>query len=331
MPPIKTYTKSFYEVVKDTINGFSEYKILKMSASLAYITVFALAPLLLVILFICDVFLGREALEGAIYSQMKDFLGPSAATQIQSMIQNLALSPNSTIAAIVGIGTLIFAATSVFAEIQDSINTIWSLRPKKRSGIWLFIKARLLSFGVIGSLGFIMLVALGFSTVLDGISLQLTQTYPQINLEFIYFSNILVTFLVTSLLFGAIFTILPDAEISWKQVRVAAFTTTILFMFGKFLITFYISNSNIGDVYGAAGSIVVLMVWVYYSSVILYLGATFAKCYAIKFAEPIRPSKYAEIVQYIAVTTEAETIQSADNEIKELKKEDKIAIENIKT
>lgn len=330
MPIIQTYIKSFYEVIKDTIDGFSEFKILKMSASLAYITVFSLAPLLLVILFICDVFWGREAIEGAIYAQMKDFLGPSAAVQIQSMIQNLALSPNSTIAAVIGIGTLIFAATSVFAEIQDSINTIWSLRPKKRSGIWLFIKARLLSFGVIGSLGFIVLVALGFSTLLDGISDQLAQTYSEISIGFIYFSNILVTFIITSLLFGAIFTILPDADITWRQVRVAAFTTTVLFMFGKFLITFYISNSNIGDVYGAAGSIVVLMVWVYYSSVILYLGATFAKCYAVKFAEPIKPSKYAEIVQYISVTTDAKTIQSAAHEIKDLKKEKEICIDDIK-
>lgn len=330
MPVIQTYIKSFYEVIKDTIDGFSEFKILKMSASLAYITVFSLAPLLLVILFICDVFWGREAIEGAIYAQMKDFLGPSAAVQIQSMIQNLALSPNSTIAAVIGIGTLIFAATSVFAEIQDSINTIWSLRPKKRSGIWIFIKARLLSFGVIGSLGFIVLVALGFSTLLDGISDQLAQTYSEISIGFIYFSNILVTFIITSLLFGAIFTILPDADITWRQVRVAAFTTTVLFMFGKFLITFYISNSNIGDVYGAAGSIVVLMVWVYYSSVILYLGATFAKCYAVKFAEPIKPSKYAEIVQYISVTTDAKTIQSADHEIKDLKKEKEICIDDIK-
>lgn len=331
MPANQTYIKSFYEVIKDTIDGFSEFKLLKMSASLAYITVFSLAPLLLVILFICDVFWGREAIEGAIYAQMKDFLGPSAAEQIQSMIQNLALSPNSTIAAVIGIGTLIFAATSVFAEIQDSINTIWSLRPKKRSGIWLFIKARLLSFGVIGSLGFIMLVALGFSTLLDGISDRLAQTYSEISVGFIYFSNILVTFIITSLLFGAIFTILPDADITWRQVRVAAFTTTVLFMFGKFLITFYISNSNIGDVYGAAGSIVVLMVWVYYSSVILYLGATFAKCYAVKFAEPIKPSKYAEIVQYITVTTDAKTIQSADHEIKDLKKEKEICIDDIKT
>lgn len=330
MPAIQTYVKSFYEVVKDTIDGFSEFKILKMSASLAYITVFSLAPLLLVILFICDIFWGREAIEGAIYSQVKSFVGPSSAEQLQTMIQNLAMSPNSTIAAVIGIGTLIFAATSVFAEIQDSINTIWSLRPKKRSGIWLFIKARLLSFGVIGSLGFIMLVALGFSTLLDGISDNLAQTYSEISVGFIYVSNIIVTFIITSLLFGAIFTILPDADISWRQVRVAAFTTTILFMLGKFLITLYISNSNIGDVYGAAGSIVVLMVWVYYSSVILYLGATFAKCYAVKFAEPIKPSKYAEIVQYITVTTEAETIQSADHEIKDLKKDNSICMEDIK-
>ena len=330
MKNLRKYIQLFYEVIKDTFDGFIEFKVLKMSASLAYITVFSLAPLLLVILFICDVFWGREAIEGAIYSQVNSFVGTSSAIQIQAMIQNLALSKNSTVAAVIGIGTLLFGATSVFAEIQDSINTIWGLRHKKKSGFWLFIKARLLSFGVIGSLGFILLVALGFSTLLDGISNQLTQTYTEISVVVFYVSNLIATLIITSLLFGAIFTILPDADITWKQVRVAAFTTTILFMFGKFLITFYIANSNISDVYGAAGSIVVLMVWVYYSSVILYLGATFAKCYALKFAEPIKPSKYAEIVQYITVTTDAKTIQSADDEIKQLKKEPEISIDDIK-
>ncbi len=330
MKNLSKYIKSFYEVIKDTFDGFLEFKVLKMSASLAYITVFSLAPLLLVILFICDVFWGREAIEGAIYSQVNSFVGASSAEQIQAMIQNLALSKNSTLAAVIGIGTLLFGATSVFAEIQDSINTIWGLRHKKKSGFWLFLKSRLLSFGVIGSLGFILLVALGFSTLLDGISNQLTQTYTEISVIIFYMSNLVATFIITSLLFGSIFTILPDAEITWKQVRVAAFTTTILFMLGKFLITFYITNSNISDVYGAAGSIVVLMVWVYYSSVILYLGATFAKFYAIKFAQPIRPSRYAEIVQYITVTTEAKTLQSADEESKELKKEPEISVENIK-
>lgn len=330
MKNLRKYIQSFYEVIKDTFDGFLEFKVLKMSASLAYITVFSLAPLLLVILFICDVFWGREAIEGAIYSQVNSFVGTSSAEQIQAMIQNLALSKNGTLAAVIGIGTLLFGATSVFAEIQDSINTIWGLRHKKKSGFWLFLKSRLLSFGVIGSLGFILLVALGFSTLLDGISNQLTQTYTEISVVVFYVSNLIATLIITSLLFGAIFTILPDADITWKQVRVAAITTTILFMLGKFLITFYITNSNISDVYGAAGSIVVLMVWVYYSSVILYLGATFAKCYAIKFAEPIKPSKYAEIVQYITVTTDAKTIQSADDEIKELKKVPDISIEDMK-
>jgi membrane protein len=330
MKNLRKYIKSFHEVIKDTFDGFLEFKVLKMSASLAYITVFSLAPLLLVILFICDFFWGREAIEGAIYSQVNSFVGASSAEQIQAMIQNLALSKNSTLAAIIGIGTLLFGATSVFAEIQDSINTIWGLRHKKKSGFWLFLKSRLLSFGVIGSLGFILLVALGFSTFLDGISNQLTQTYTEISVIVFYVSNLVATLIITSLLFGSIFTILPDAEITWKQVRVATFTTTILFMLGKFLITFYITNSNISDVYGAAGSIVVLMIWVYYSSVILYLGATFAKYYAIKFAQPIKPSKYAEIVQYITITTDAKTIQSADDEIKELKKESDISIEDIK-
>lgn len=331
MQILKNYIKGFYEVIKDTLDGFLEFKVLKMSAALAYVTVFSLAPLLLVILFICDVFWGREAIEGAIYSQVKSFVGTSSAEQIQSMIQNLALSENSSIAAVIGIGTLLFGATSVFAEIQDSINTIWGLRPKKKSGFWLFLKSRLLSFGVIGSLGFILLVALGFSTLLDGISNQLTQTYTEISVIVFYIANVGATLIITSLLFGAIFTILPDAEITWKQVRVASFTTTLLFMLGKFLISFYITNSNISDVYGAAGSIVVLMVWIYYSSVILYLGATFAKCYAIKFAKPIKPSKYAEIVQYITVTTDAKTIQSADDEIKELKKEPTVCMEDIKS
>ncbi|MFN3756381.1 MAG: YihY/virulence factor BrkB family protein [Flavobacterium sp.] len=319
MSTIKKYFYSLFEVIKDTFTTFLEFKVLKMSSSLAYITIFSLAPLLLVILFICDVFWGRQAIEGAIYAQAKSFVGTSSAEQLQSMIQNLAKSQNSSLAAIAGIGTLIFAATSVFAEIQDSINTIWGLRPKKKSGIWLFIKARLLSFGVIGSLGFIMLVALSFSTLLDGISGQLTQTYSEINVVIFYILNIVVTALITSLLFAAIFKILPDADISWSQVRIAALTTTFLFMMGKFLIAFYISNSNISSVYGAAGSMVVLMVWVYYSSVILYLGATFAKCYAIKFATPIKPSKYAEIVQYVTLTTNLKTLQSADDEFKELK------------
>jgi len=283
------------------MNGFLEHKILKMSAALAYITMFSIGPLLLVILFLSDIFLGRDAIEGTIYGQIKNFVGPASAEQIQTIIQNLALSDEGLIAGIIGVVTLLIGATSVFAEIQDSINTIWGIKPKKQSGFWLFLKARLLSFGVITSIGFILLVSLALSTILEVLSDQFFSKFSESAVYFIYIANSIVTFIVISLLFGSIFKILPDATIKWQQVRLAAFVTALLFMLGKFLISFYIANSNLRDVYGTAGSFVILMVWVYYSSVILYFGAEFAKRYAIEFENPIIPYDYAEAVEIIEV------------------------------
>lgn len=283
------------------MNGFLEHKILKMSAALAYITMFSIGPLLLVILFLSDIFLGRDAIEGTIYGQIKNFVGPASAEQIQMIIQNLALSDEGLIAGIIGVVTLLIGATSVFAEIQDSINTIWGIKPKKQSGFWLFLKARLLSFGVITSIGFILLVSLALSTILEVLSDQFFSQFSESAVYFIYIANSIVTFIVISLLFGSIFKILPDATIKWQQVRLAAFVTALLFMLGKFLISFYIANSNLRDVYGTAGSFVILMVWVYYSSVILYFGAEFAKRYAIEFENPIIPYDYAEAVEIIEV------------------------------
>lgn len=312
MSQFKTYFSSFIKVLKNTIGGFSEFKILKISSSLAYITVFSLAPLLIVVLFIFDIFWGKEMIEDMIFNNAKDYVGASTASQLREMIQNLTLSNNNTLSAVIGIGSLVFGATSLFAEIQDSINTIWGVRPKKSSGLWLFIKNRLLSFGVIGSLGFIMLVALGFSTLLDSLQEYLTERYSDTIVYILYGVNILVTMLITSLLFAAIFVILPDAKIKWRQVRLASITTTILFLIGKFGISYYITSSNINTIYGAAGSIVILMLWVYYSSVILYLGATFAKFYAIEFSTAIKPSEFAEIVKKVEVTSDSKTLQEEE-------------------
>lgn len=319
MKVLKEYAKKLIDVLKGAINGFLEHKALKMSASLAYTTMFSLGPLLLVILFMSDLFLGREAVEGTIYNQIKDFVGASSANQIQNIIENLRLSNEGTLAGIIGVVTLLIGATSVFAEIQDSINTIWGIQPKKKSGFWLYVKARLLSFGVIGSFGFILLVSLGISTIMDVISNSFFSKYPNISFYVIYIVNNFITFSIISLLFGAIFTILPDAQIKWKQVKLASFTTAILFMLGKFLISFYIANSNLQDIYGAAGSFVVLMVWVYYSSVILYFGAEFAKSYALKFDYPIVPSKFAEMIHNVNLVSEKKNIHEADKELQMIK------------
>lgn len=312
--------KRFIKVLKNAGSGFIDHKIMKLSASLAYYTVFSIGPLLLVILFLCDFFWGREAIEGTIYNQIKGFTGESGAAQVQGMIQNLAISNIGSITGVIGIVTLIIGATSVFAEIQDSINTIWSIKPKKRSGIWLFLKARLLSFGVIGSLGFLLLVSLGISGILDGMNARLATYFSESIYYLIYIINTVFNFLVITLLFGIIFTILPDAKIKWKQIKYAAVATALLFIIGKFLISFYIAKSNISSVYGAAGSFVVGMVWVYYSSVILYFGAEFAKCYALEYADPIEASEYATITHTIEVPSEKNNLQDADKEIDSLKK-----------
>lgn len=319
MDHYKQYIKSLLKATKNSAIDFSEHKVLKMSAALSYTTMFSMGPLLLVILFLSDLFWGREATEGTIYSQIKSFVGPSSAAQIQTIIENLSISDKGNIAGLIGIITLLIGATSVFAEIQDSINTIWGIKPKKQSGFWLYIKARLLSFGVIGSFGFILLVSLGISTIMDTLSDRFLSQFSDSLFYLVYVINTLMTFIIISLLFGAIFTILPDAEIKWRQVRLASFTTAILFMAGKFLISYYIASSNIQNIYGTAGSFVVLMVWVYYSSVILYFGAEFAKSYAIQFSSAIIPSEFAELVHTVDIVSEKQTVQKADKELKEIK------------
>lgn len=315
----KTYFILLYKVIKQAFNGFLDHKVMKMSAALAYTTMFSMGPLLLVILYLSDLFLGKEAVEGTIYNQIKNFVGPSSAKQIQTIIENLALSNEGTTAGIIGVVTLLIGATSVFAEIQDSINTIWGIKPKKKSGFLLYLKARLLSFGVIGSFGFILLVSLGVSTIMDALSERFFSQFSDNLFYFVYIFNSLLTFIIISSLFGAIFTILPDAQIKWRQVRLASFTTAILFMIGKFLISFYIANSNIQNVYGTAGSFVILMVWVYYSSVILYFGAEFAKSYAIQYSSPIKPSEFAELVQSVEIKSKEQTLQHAEKEFKSIK------------
>ncbi|MES2574202.1 MAG: YihY/virulence factor BrkB family protein [Bacteroidota bacterium] len=323
MKHLKQYFISLFQVLKNAANGFSEHKVLKMSAALAYTTMFSMGPLLLVILFLSDLFWGsgREVAEGTIYEQIKDFVGPSSAAQIQTIIENLAISDKGNISGIIGGITLLIGATSVFAEIQDSINTIWGIKPKKHSGFWLYLKSRLLSFGVIGSFGFILLVSLGISTIMDTLSDRFFSQFSDSLFYVVYIINSLITFIIISLLFGAIFTILPDAEIKWRQVRLASFTTAILFMIGKFLISFYIASSDIQNIYGTAGSFVVLMIWVYYSSVILYFGAEFAKSYAIQFSSAIVPSQFADLVHTVEIVSEKQTIQKAEKELKTLNKQ----------
>lgn len=316
----KITLKGLWEVLKNSFNGFFDNKVLKLSASLAYYTIFSLGPLLIVILYLCGKFLGREAIEGGIYREMENFVGSDTALQLQQIIKNAAISGQSGISAVIGIITLLIGATTVFAEIQDSINSIWGLKPKPgKNTWWQMVKIRLLSFGVIGSLGFLLLVSLGVSALLEGLNERLIQKFPEVAVIVFYVLNIFISFAVISILFGVIFKVLPDAKIKWRDVMAGSIATALLFMLGKFGISFYISKTNIGSTYGTAGSLVVLMVWIYYSSTILYFGAEFTKAYAIKFGSSIYPNSYAVIATTVEVEQGKKTVQQGEKQTEIIK------------
>jgi membrane protein len=309
--------KGVWQLIKEAFTGFADDKVLKMSASLAYYTVFSIGPMLIVIIFFADLFYGREAVEGTIYGQIKDFVGADAALQIQEIIKNATIHQNSSAMAVVGFVTLFIGATTVFAEIQDSVNTIWNLKTKPEKGWLRMIITRLLSFSIVVSLGFLLLVSLIVNGILEALMNRFQLLFPELAVVTVYIINLIVTFIVISLLFSIIFKVLPDAKIKWKDVFIGAMTTAILFMLGKFVITFYIGSSNVGSSYGAAGSLVVLLLWIYYSAVILYFGAEFTKTYAANYGSRIYPSQYAVWIKQVEVEEGKTSLKHVEHKKKE--------------
>lgn len=315
----KFSAKSIWSVLKHAFKGFSDDKVPKLSASLAYYTVFSLAPLLIVIIFLASIFLGREAIEGSIFGQIKGFVGADAALQIQEIVKNAALGGKSKIAAAIGIITLLVGATSVFGEIQDSINSVWGLKAKAKAGIWKLVKDRLLSFGIIGSLGFLLLVSLAVTAVVEGLNQRLQHIFPDITVVLFYIINLIITLVVVTVLFAVIFKVLPDAKIKWTDVWAGSIVTALLFILGKFLIALYVAKSSIGTTYGTAGSFVVLLVWIYYSSFILYFGAEFTKAWVLKYGSEIRPNDYAVLMKKVEIESASQSLQQNHAETQEHK------------
>jgi len=304
--------KGLWHVTKQAFKGFIDDKVAKLSGSLAYFTVFSIGPMLIVIIFLADIFYGREAVEGTIYGQIEEFVGSSAALQIQDIIKNASLSSESNITAAIGFVTLLIGATGVFAEIQDTINYIWNLKPKPKKNWLKMIVNRLLSFSVVISLGFLLLVSLMITTLVEAFSNRLHEVFPDATVTLVYFVNLVLTFAITTLLFAIIFKALPDAIIKWRDVFTGAMVTAVLFMIGKFGITFYIGNSNMGTTYGAAGSLVVILLWIYYSAIILYYGAEFTKAYAAEYGSQILPSKYAVWVKLVEIEVDRGSLKEQE-------------------
>lgn len=301
------FTKMF-RFLKQVFNDFIDDKALKFSASLSYYTVFSIAPFLAIIISFSGFFFGKEAVKGELYPQINELVGHEAAIQIQQMITNIHLSQNNFFATTVSVVVLLIGATGIFSEIQDSINHIWGLKAKPKRGVLKILINRLISFSLIISLGFLLMVSLLLNTVVEALSKQLMRLLPANGVYVIDLVNNCIMFILISLLFGIIFKVLPDAKIRWKNVMVGAVATAVLFMAGKFCIGFYLGHNNMGNVYGTAGSIIIVMLWVYYSAVILYFGAEFTKVYAKHYGGEIAPNDYAVWISTREVELPAKTL-----------------------
>jgi membrane protein len=308
--------KRLWNILKRSVTDFIDDDVLKLSSSLAFSTIFSLPGLLIIIIWFATMFYGREIIEGTIYKQIEGFVGSVAANSIQQTMQSSMFADSSKLATIIGFGSLIIGATAVFNEIQDSINLIWKLKskPKKGRGWLRLIINRLLSFSIIVSLGFILLVSLVINGAMDLLLNHLLQKFPDLTVVLVYAVNLILTFFITAFIFGIIFKVLPDAKIEWKHVRVGAFTTAFFFMGAKFLISYYLGHSQMTTAYGTTGSIIIVLLWVYFSAMILYFGAAFTRQYALEMGSNIYPNKYAVWVERVEVASRQPLPKTTDGQ-----------------
>lgn len=282
-----------FRLLKASILEFLDDNCFKLSASLSYSTIFALPSLAILIISSVGLFYDPTRVSSEFFYQLADFVGEKPASQIQNIILNIHFDTSSHIARWVGGATLIFSASAIFAEIQSSINFIWELKAKPQKGFIRIVINRLLSFAMVGALGFVLLVSLIVNTSLDLLFSQLIKLFSEDVVLAVKILNYAIVFLIITVIFGFIFKTLPDGKLRWKDTFFGASFTAVLFMLGKLIIGNYLVNTSKLEIYGAAGSVMILLVWVYYSAIILYFGAVFTKNYSEMCGTPIEPTHYA--------------------------------------
>ncbi len=294
----KSFPGNAFSLLKQTFQEWLQDKAPQLGAALAYYTVFSLAPLILVLLAIIGVIF-RDDPAGAwhkITQQMSYFLDPSALQVVQDIAQKASQPGKSTLAAIIGVGLAIFGASGVFGQLQDALNTIWGVKAKPSQGIWGFLRSRFLSFAMVAGICFLLLVSLTIEALLKGFSHYVQSVLPG-GMMIALTVYLVFDFAVVVLLFAMIFKFLPDVKIQWRDVWIGAAITAILFGIGKWLLGFYLGSGAAGSAYGAASSLIMLLLWVYYSSQILLFGAEFTQVYAARVGRELKPSEYAVRVE----------------------------------
>ncbi len=300
MTRTKLTTASFIDIGKQTATAFGEDRIYRHAAALAYFTVFSLSPLLVVLISALALYFGNAAQAGnAIKEQIVQNVGPVAADAIQTMIKsatnNGASSSKPIWATVIALGIALWGASGLFGALQDSLNNIWGVVPKPTEGLMNFVRTRFVSFAMVLGVGFLLLVSLVLSTVLSAASNAASGVFGH-SAALAWILNFVIGLLVSTLLFGAIFKVLPDADLQWRDVEVGALVTGVLFSVGRWALGLYLGREGVASPYGSAGALVVLLLWVNYAATILFVGAEFTKAYANTLGSKIAPSPHAVAV-----------------------------------
>jgi membrane protein len=299
--------KLLWQFLKDSVVKWIEDKPFQLAAALSYYTLFSLAPLLVIIIAIAGFAFGKEAAENQIVETIQGMVGRESAEAVQEMIQNTSNKPETgMIATLLGIIILMVGAAGVVGQLQTSLNTIWGVELKPGQGIWGLIRQRFTSFAMILGIGFLLLVSLVISAVLSSLT-QLLGTFLGETALVAHGLDFLVSFTFVSALFAMIYKFLPDVQVNWQDVWIGAAITSFLFTIGKFLIGFYLGTSGVSSIYGAAASLITILLWVYYSSLIFFLGAEFTHVYARDYGSGVVPSDNAEKISLVHEAREKES------------------------
>jgi membrane protein len=286
--------KSIWQFLKTTVNEWVEAEPFQLAAALSYYTLFSLAPLLLIAIGVAGFVFGREAAQNQIVETLQGMIGQDSAKTVQEMIQASNEKPKAgMLSTIIGFVALLFGAGGVVGQLQTSLNRIWEVKPKPGQGIWGFLRQRFFSFAMVLAIGFLLLVSLVVTAVLSSFTGMLSSFLGDATFV-AHTIDIVVSFGFVTLLFALIYKYVPDVEIQWRDVWVGAALTSILFTLGKYLIGLYIGTSGVSSTFGAAGSLITILVWVYYSSLIFFLGAEFTRVYATEYGSGVAPAENAQ-------------------------------------
>jgi membrane protein len=279
-------------LTRESFSEWSTDSAPRLGAALSYYTVFALAPLLVLVVAVATFFLGSEAAQGQLAAHLDGTLGKDAADTVQTMVAESSKTEGGWLATVIGVATLLIGATGVMVELQGALNTVWKVKPKPGQGVKKLVRSRLLALGLVISMGFLLLVSLIASAALAWVAARVEDYLPEWSV-LNYLMGEAITIGGVALLFALIFKLLPDAEISWRDVWIGALVTAVLFEIGKLLIGLYLGKASVTSTFGAAGSLAALLVWVYYSAQIVLLGAEFTRAYANHFGSHVVPTENA--------------------------------------